>query len=40
MSGGRLADEALARELAATPGWERDGDAIRRQWRFADRRSC
>lgn len=36
MSGGRLTDEAVARELASTPGWERDGDAIRRTWRFAD----
>jgi 4a-hydroxytetrahydrobiopterin dehydratase len=31
-----LAADALARELGATPGWERDGDAIRRTWRFAD----
>ena len=40
MSGGRLVDEALARELAATPGWERDGDALRRLWRFADFKSA
>ena len=40
MSGGRLADEALARELAATPGWERDGDALRRLWHFADFKSA
>jgi 4a-hydroxytetrahydrobiopterin dehydratase len=36
MSGGRLAGESLARELTATPGWERDGDAVRRTWRFPD----
>lgn len=36
MSADPLADEVLARELAATPGWARDGDAIRRTWRFPD----
>jgi 4a-hydroxytetrahydrobiopterin dehydratase len=36
MSGGRLDDAAVARELAGTTGWERDGDAIRRTSRFAD----
>ena len=37
MSGAaRLTGDALARELAATPGWAQDGDAIRRTWRFAD----
>lgn len=36
MTGGRLTEGAVARELASTPGWERDGDAIRRTWRFAD----
>ena len=36
MSAGRLANDAVARELAATPGWTRDGDAITRTWRFAD----
>ena len=38
--GGRLTGDALARELAATPGWARDGDAIQRTWRFADFRSA
>ena len=36
MSAGLLANDAVARELAATPGWTRDGDAITRTWRFAD----
>ena len=37
MTGGpRLADDAIARELATTAGWARDGDALRRTWRFAD----
>jgi 4a-hydroxytetrahydrobiopterin dehydratase len=36
MSAGRLPDEAIARELAGTPGWARDGEALRRVWRFAD----
>ena len=36
MSAGRLANDAVARELAATQGWTRDGDAITRTWRFAD----
>ena len=37
---GRLGDDVLARELAATPGWTRDGDAISRTWRFADFKSA
>jgi len=36
MTADRLVEEAVARELAATPGWTRDGEAIRRTWRFAD----
>jgi 4a-hydroxytetrahydrobiopterin dehydratase len=36
VSPGRLADDALARELTGVPGWQRDGDAIQRTWRFAD----
>jgi 4a-hydroxytetrahydrobiopterin dehydratase len=32
----RLLDDAVARELATTPGWARDGDAIARTWRFPD----
>jgi 4a-hydroxytetrahydrobiopterin dehydratase len=37
MTGGvRLAEDAVARELATTPEWTRDGDAIQRRWRFAD----
>ena len=36
MSPGRLADDAVARELATASGWTRDGDAITRTWRFAD----
>ena len=36
MSAGRLAGDAIAHELAATPGWTRDGEAIQRTWRFAD----
>ena len=36
MSPTRLADDAVTRELGSTPGWERDGEAIRRTWRFAD----
>jgi 4a-hydroxytetrahydrobiopterin dehydratase len=36
MTTGRLADDAVARELAATPGWTRDGAAIQRTWRFVD----
>jgi 4a-hydroxytetrahydrobiopterin dehydratase len=32
----RLADDVVTRELATTSGWARDGDAIRRTWRFAD----
>jgi 4a-hydroxytetrahydrobiopterin dehydratase len=37
---GRLSDDVLARELAATPDWTRDGDAISRTWRFADFRTA
>jgi 4a-hydroxytetrahydrobiopterin dehydratase len=36
MSVDRFADDVVARELAATPGWTRDGEAIHRTWRFAD----
>ena len=36
MSGGRLDDGAVTRELGGVSGWERDGNAIRRTWRFAD----
>ena len=36
MSSARLADDAVARELASTPGWARDGEAIARTRRFAD----
>jgi len=37
MTGGsRLAEDVIARELAAASGWTRDGEAIRRTWRFAD----
>ena len=36
MSPGGLDDAAIARELGAAAGWERDGEAIRRTWRFAD----
>jgi len=32
----RLADDAVSRELATTPGWARDGDALRRTWHFGD----
>jgi 4a-hydroxytetrahydrobiopterin dehydratase len=32
----RLPDNALVAELAALPGWERAGDAIRKTFRFAD----
>ncbi len=32
----RLLEDAVARELAATPGWTRDGEAITRAWRFPD----
>jgi 4a-hydroxytetrahydrobiopterin dehydratase len=34
--GGRLGEDAITRELATTPEWARDGDAIGRTWRFAD----
>ena len=40
MSADKLAEDAVARELAAVPGWARDGDAIRRLWRFADFKSA
>ena len=36
MSPARLDEEAVARELTVVPGWARDGEAIRRTWRFAD----
>ena len=36
MSAERLADDAVARALATTPGWAREGEAIHRTWRFAD----
>ena len=36
MTADRLADDVVTRELAATPGWTRDGTAIQRVWRFAD----
>ena len=32
----RLADDALATDLAVLPGWERAGDTIRKTFRFAD----
>lgn len=32
----KLTDDAVARELATATGWSRDGDAIRRTWRFDD----
>ena len=36
MTADRLTDDVVTRELAATPGWTRDGTAIQRVWRFAD----
>lgn len=37
MTGGaRLAEDVVARELATTPEWARDGKAIQRTWRCAD----
>ena len=36
MSPSPLRDDEAARELAALPGWSRDGVAIVRTWRFAD----
>lgn len=30
----RLEEAAVARELAATPGWERQGQQLRREFRF------
>jgi 4a-hydroxytetrahydrobiopterin dehydratase len=36
LSRARLGEEAVARELATTPGWTRDGEAITRAWRFRD----
>jgi 4a-hydroxytetrahydrobiopterin dehydratase len=36
MSPARLPDDVVTRELAATPQWTRDGDAIQRTWRLAD----
>ncbi len=35
----RLSDAALAADLAALPGWERDGDAIAKTFRFGDYRA-
>jgi 4a-hydroxytetrahydrobiopterin dehydratase len=35
-SGAPLPEDAVARELATTPGWSRDPEAITRTWRFAD----
>ncbi len=32
----RLTEDEIATRLAGLPGWERDGDAIRRAYRFAD----
>ncbi len=31
-----LSEDEITRRLAALPGWERAGDAIRRAYRFAD----
>ncbi len=36
MSPARLDEAAIARELASAAGWEHDGHAIVRTWRFAD----
>lgn len=36
MSASRLPEAAVAGELATAPGWNRDGEAITRTWRFAD----
>jgi 4a-hydroxytetrahydrobiopterin dehydratase len=36
MSSARLGDDAVARELASTRAWTREGAAIQRTWRFAD----
>ena len=36
MSPTRLTDDAVIRELASTPQWTREGDAIQRTWRLAD----
>jgi 4a-hydroxytetrahydrobiopterin dehydratase len=32
----RLDDEEIARQLAELPGWQADGDAIKRSYTFAD----
>lgn len=32
----KLSDDAITTQLAALPGWERDGDAIVRAWTFAN----
>lgn len=32
----RLTEDEIARRLLALPGWERDGDAIRRAYPFPD----
>ena len=37
MTGGpKLGEDVIARELAATSGWARDGDTLLRTWRLAD----
>jgi 4a-hydroxytetrahydrobiopterin dehydratase len=36
----RLDETAIARALAATPGWERAGAALRRTYRFGDFRQA
>ena len=36
MSSAPLADDAVARELASTRAWTREGPAIQRTWTFAD----
>ena len=32
----KLDDEAISRELAALPGWTRQGDKLYREYKFAD----
>jgi 4a-hydroxytetrahydrobiopterin dehydratase len=36
MSPSPLSDAEVTRELGTVPGWNRDGNAITRTWRFAD----
>jgi 4a-hydroxytetrahydrobiopterin dehydratase len=31
-----LSDDEVGRRLSELPGWERDGDAIKRQYKFED----